>query len=97
MLAVKNDEELNKLFKNVTIAQGMSIIDLSLAKFSVHYVLVMHAGGVLPNIHAVLLPKQPKGTATAVEVSKPKKKSSKKATAAAASTTTTKEATSENV
>jgi histone H2A len=36
LLAVKNDEELNKLFKNVTIAQG----------------------GVLPNIHAVLLPKQ---------------------------------------
>ncbi len=35
LLAVKNDEELNKLFKNVTIAQG----------------------GVLPNIHAVLLPK----------------------------------------
>lgn len=34
-LAVRNDEELNKLFGNVTIAQG----------------------GVLPNIHAVLLPK----------------------------------------
>lgn len=34
-LAVRNDEELNKLFRNVTIAQG----------------------GVLPNIHSVLLPK----------------------------------------
>lgn len=32
----RNDEELNKLFCNVTIAQG----------------------GVLPNIHAVLLPKK---------------------------------------
>ena len=35
-LAVRNDEELNKLLGNVTIA----------------------AGGVLPNIHAVLLPKK---------------------------------------
>ena len=35
-LAVKNDEELNKLLGNVTIASG----------------------GVLPNIHAVLLPKK---------------------------------------
>ena len=37
-LAVKNDEELNRLLGNVTIA----------------------AGGVLPNIHAVLLPKKTK-------------------------------------
>jgi histone H2A len=37
-LAVKNDEELNKLLGNVTIAQG----------------------GVLPNIHAVLLPSKAK-------------------------------------
>ena len=37
-LAVRNDEELNKLFGSVTIAQG----------------------GVLPNIHAVLLPKASK-------------------------------------
>merc|ERR1712238_604714 len=37
-LAVKNDEELNKLLGNVTIASG----------------------GVLPNIHAVLLPKKAK-------------------------------------
>lgn len=37
-LAVRNDEELNKLFGHVTIAQG----------------------GVLPNIHAVLLPKASK-------------------------------------
>merc|ERR1719445_1388593 len=35
-LAVRNDEELNTLLGNVTIAQG----------------------GVLPNIHAVLLPKK---------------------------------------
>mmetsp|Transcript_37436 Transcript_37436/g.76819 ORF Transcript_37436/g.76819 Transcript_37436/m.76819 type:complete len:162 (-) Transcript_37436:225-710(-) len=35
-LAVRNDEELNKLFNNVTIAEG----------------------GVLPNIHAVLLSKK---------------------------------------
>ena len=35
-LAVRNDEELNKLLGNVTIASG----------------------GVLPNIHAVLLPKK---------------------------------------
>ncbi|GFH62114.1 hypothetical protein CTEN210_18590 [Chaetoceros tenuissimus] len=39
-LAVKNDEELNKLLGNVTIA----------------------AGGVLPNIHAVLLPKKAGGS-----------------------------------
>jgi len=38
-LAVKNDEELNKLLGDVTIA----------------------AGGVLPNIHAVLLPKKTAG------------------------------------
>lgn len=35
-LAIRNDEELNKLLSRVTIAQG----------------------GVLPNIHAVLLPKK---------------------------------------
>eukprot|EP00639_Heterosigma_akashiwo_P032989 CAMPEP_0194727536 /NCGR_PEP_ID=MMETSP0296-20130528/34915_1 /TAXON_ID=39354 /ORGANISM="Heterosigma akashiwo, Strain CCMP2393" /LENGTH=132 /DNA_ID=CAMNT_0039632957 /DNA_START=27 /DNA_END=425 /DNA_ORIENTATION=+ len=40
-LAVRNDEELNKLLGGVTIAQG----------------------GVLPNIHTVLLPKK-SGTAT---------------------------------
>ena len=37
-LAVRNDEELNKILDNVTIASG----------------------GVLPNIHAVLLPKKSK-------------------------------------
>ena len=37
-LAIRNDEELNKLLSGVTIAQG----------------------GVLPNIHAVLLPKKKK-------------------------------------
>ena len=37
-LAVRNDEELNKLLGGVTIA----------------------AGGVLPNIHSVLLPKKSK-------------------------------------
>ena len=35
-LAIRNDEELNKLFTNVTISQG----------------------GVIPNIHSVLLPKK---------------------------------------
>merc|ERR1712173_478496 len=38
-LAIRNDEELNKLLAGVTIAQG----------------------GVLPNIHAVLLPKKSGG------------------------------------
>ena len=38
-LAIRNDEELNKLLGSVTIAQG----------------------GVLPNIHTVLLPKKGKG------------------------------------
>ncbi|KAI8819226.1 histone H2A.1 [Fimicolochytrium jonesii] len=38
-LAIRNDEELNKLLGNVTIAQG----------------------GVLPNIHNILLPKKTKG------------------------------------
>ena len=42
-LAVKNDEELNRLLGNVTIASG----------------------GVLPNIHAVLLPKKAKGAKAA--------------------------------
>jgi histone H2A len=50
-LAVRNDEELNRLLGGVTIAQG----------------------GVLPNIHAVLLPKK-----KASSGSKPAKKSSKK-------------------
>ena len=40
-LAVRNDEELNKLLGSVTIASG----------------------GVLPNIHAVLLPKKTKKSA----------------------------------
>jgi histone H2A len=41
LLAVRNDEELSRLFQHVTISQG----------------------GVLPNIHSVLLPKAstPKG------------------------------------
>jgi histone H2A len=51
-LAVRNDEELNKLLGGVTIA----------------------AGGVLPNIHAVLLPKKK----PVKEGAAPKKKSSKK-------------------
>ena len=45
-LAVRNDEELNKLFQNVTIAQG----------------------GVLPNIHSVLLPKNAKKTGEGEEI-----------------------------
>jgi histone H2A len=52
-LAVRNDEELNKLFGGVTIAQG----------------------GVLPNIHSVLIPKGSKET---TEESSEKKVKSKK-------------------
>uniref|UniRef100_UPI00358FB1B4 late histone H2A.L3-like n=1 Tax=Myxine glutinosa TaxID=7769 RepID=UPI00358FB1B4 len=48
-LAVRNDEELNKLLGGVTISQG----------------------GVLPNIHAVLLPKKTKGKYTAPPHTKP--------------------------
>ena len=48
-LAIRNDEELNKLLGNVTIASG----------------------GVLPNIHAVLLPKQ-KDKKDASATAKPK-------------------------
>jgi histone H2A len=51
-LAVRNDEELNKLLGTVTIASG----------------------GVLPNIHAVLLPK--KGEEGAEDAEKPAKKKS---------------------
>ena len=59
-LAVRNDDELNKLLGDVTIAQG----------------------GVLPNIHAVLLPKQTakdafKAEADENEEKVPKKKSEK--------------------
>ena len=50
-LAVRNDEELNKLFGGVTIAQG----------------------GVLPNIHSVLIPK----TAAKGETKVVEKKASK--------------------
>ena len=50
-LAVRNDEELNKLFGNVTIAQG----------------------GVLPNIHSVLIPKGAKKEAAAAPVKSGKK------------------------
>lgn len=45
-LAVRNDEELNKLLGGVTIA----------------------AGGVLPNIHNVLMPKKAKGKDSSIEV-----------------------------
>lgn len=44
-MSYRNDEELNKLFGNVTIAQG----------------------GVIPNIHSVLLPKRSAGTAGGAE------------------------------
>ena len=54
-LAVRNDEELNKLLGDVTIASG----------------------GVLPNIHAVLMPKKSKAAAVAASAS-PAKKSKKK-------------------
>merc|ERR1712137_320723 len=54
-LAIRNDEELNKLLGDVTIA----------------------AGGVLPNIHAVLLPKK-KASSSAPKKSSKKKKKGKK-------------------
>ena len=53
-LAIRNDEELNKLLDGVTIASG----------------------GVLPNIHAVLLPKVSKGEEGADEKEKPAKSKS---------------------
>ena len=54
-LAVRNDEELNKLFGGVTIAQG----------------------GVLPNIHSVLIPKSSKKEGSAAPAPKKEKKSKK--------------------
>merc|ERR1712086_1002009 len=54
-LAVRNDEELNKLLGGVTIAQG----------------------GVLPNIHAVLVPKKKEAKEGAKASKKKGKKSSK--------------------
>jgi histone H2A len=50
-LAVRNDEELNKLFGGVTIAQG----------------------GVLPNIHSVLVPKSTKKEVVSAPAKKGKK------------------------
>ena len=55
-LAVRNDEELNKLFGGVTIAQG----------------------GVLPNIHSVLIPKSTTKSETIVVKPKVGGKSGKK-------------------
>jgi len=69
-LAIRNDEELNKLLGGVTIASG----------------------GVLPNIHAVLLPKKkegkegqikPKKLQGAPKISKPKSSKPKKVPGAA--------------
>ena len=58
-LAVRNDEELNKLFGGVTIAQG----------------------GVLPNIHSVLVPKSSnkEKAPAAAKAKSPSKKATKKA------------------
>ncbi len=56
-LAVRNDEELNKLLGGVTIASG----------------------GVLPNIHAVLLPKKKAGEEVAAKPASSGKKPAKKA------------------
>lgn len=66
LLAIRNDEELNKLFHGVTIAQG----------------------GVIPNIHAVLVPKPTKTDTSVVSKAKAsgeKKKSSSKTNTPAAS------------
>jgi histone H2A len=68
-LAVRNDEELNKLLAEVTIASG----------------------GVLPNIHAVLLPKmtekaaEKKAAKKAEKAASPKAKKAKKASPPASS------------
>ena len=59
-LAVRNDEELNKLLGGVTIASG----------------------GVLPNIHAVLLPKKKHGEEAKPAPVASGKKPAKKTTAA---------------
>ena len=58
-LAVRNDEELNKLFGGVTIAQG----------------------GVLPNIHSVLVPKSSnkEKAPVAAKAKSPAKKATRKA------------------
>jgi len=48
-LAIRNDEELNKLLNHVTISQG----------------------GVLPNIHQILLPKKTKEGKTSESASQP--------------------------
>ena len=61
-LAVRNDEELNKLLGGVTIASG----------------------GVLPNIHAVLLPKKKAGEEAKPAPVASGKKPAKKAPAKAA-------------
>jgi hypothetical protein len=55
-LAVRNDEELNKLLGNVTIASG----------------------GVLPNIHNVLLPKKSAAAGTPAKAPKEKKEKAPK-------------------
>jgi histone H2A len=57
-LAVRNDEELNKLLDGVTIASG----------------------GVLPNIHSVLLPKQKKSDAAPAPKKTPAKEKKPAAT-----------------
>ncbi|MCP9257564.1 Diphthamide biosynthesis protein 1 [Dirofilaria immitis] len=51
LAAVRNDEELNKLLSGVTIAQGIVMN-------SCGYTQQLDNCGVLPNIHAVLLPKK---------------------------------------
>ena len=64
-LAVRNDEELNKLFGGVTIAQG----------------------GVLPNIHSVLVPKT---SSKEPKEAKPKAEKKPKATKTVAKKTVAK-------
>lgn len=53
-LAIRNDEELNKLFHHVTIA----------------------GGGVLPNIHSVLLPQRSKAKEGEEEAAEPRERKS---------------------
>jgi hypothetical protein len=72
-LAVRNDEELNKLLKNVVIVGTLPILQtlvwpLSLLMFSARWNGVVLGGGILPNIHSVLIPRAPMSFNEPVEV-----------------------------
>jgi histone H2A len=52
LLAIRNDEELNKLLAGVTVASGGSNSGCAIADF-----VTAFCSGVLPNIHSQLIPK----------------------------------------